>query len=342
MRQTTLGLSLAAALLLGGSAFAADPCTNSFSVDPRLMNLVMPDAGILAGANVTSSVASPLGRFLVTKLTASGHLQNTPFAALGFNPLQDVTEILAATSASQSSPGGLVMMLGTFPVDKLSALATSGSNKNWQVGAYGGATLFTNLSAKGKATIAFAFPNDSMLIAGDLNSVQAAIDRSTGVNSIDPALAQRVNHFSCTEDQWFTSSASIASLFPADTSSKEPTTGPLAQIAPLLKSIQSFSGGIKFGDTIALTGEAVENSPQNANALNAVIRLGLLMVGSVSSNQKGNQELAGLIQLLQTMQITTNGSNVDLSLNIPESQVESFINSTPIGIFSIRPAANIR
>ncbi len=341
MRQTTLGLGLMAGILLCGSAFAAGPCTNNFTVDPRLMNLVMPDAKIVAGANVTSVLASPLGRFLVTKITASGHLQNSPFAAVGFNPLQDVTEVLAATSADHSNPGGLVLLLGTFPVDKISALVNSGSNPNWQMTTYAGATLFTNTNSQAKITAAFAFQaNNSILIAGDTTSVKAAIDRSTGVNSIDPALAQVVQQLSCTQDEWLASSASLASLFPAQANTNAPATGPIAQVLPLLKSIQSFNGGVKFGDPIALTGEAVENSPQNANALNAVIKLGLVMVGSLASNQPGNQELTALVQLLQTMQVTTSGSNVDVSLNVPESQVESLINSAPI--FKVSPAAHVQ
>lgn len=339
MRQTTLGLSLAAALVLAGSAFAQNPCTTSFAVDPRLMNLVMPNAKIMAGANVTSAISSPLGQFLVNKLAASGNLQNSPFAALGFNPIQDVTEILAATSADKSSPGGLVLMLGTFPVNNLVALAQSGGNTKWQVTNYGGATLFTNTNANGKVTIAFAFPpSNSILIAGDLPSVKAAIDQSAaGSSSIDPGLAQTVNQLSCSEDEWVASSASLASLLPPQPNSSTSATGPFAQVLPLLQSIQGFSGGVKLGDPVALTGEAVENSPQNANALNAVIKLGLLMVGSVSTGQQGNQELASLLQLLQTMQVTTSGSNVDLSLTIPESQIESLLNNVPF--FKVSPAA---
>lgn len=341
MRQTTLGLSFAAAFLLSASAFAQSPCATSFTVDPQLMNLVMPNARIMAGANVTSAIASPLGQFLVNKLTASGHFQNSPFAALGFNPLQAVTQLLAATPADKSNPGGLVLMLGTFPVQQLSSLVQSGSNTKWQVTSYGGATLFTNTNAKGKVTIAFAFPSNSILIAGDVTSVEAAIDRSTtGASSIDPTLSQTVNQLSCSEDEWFASSASVASLLGAQTNSSTPATGPLAQILPLLQSIQGFSGGVKFGDNVALTVEAVENSPQNATALNAVIKLGLLMVGSVSSGQRGNPELASLVQILQTMQVTTNGSNVDLSLTVPESQVESLLNSA--AILKVSPAADVR
>lgn len=326
MRQTTLGLGFV--LLL---------CGNAFAVDPNLMNLVMPDAKILAGANITNTVSSPTAQFLITKLGGMP-LQQGPFASLGFNPLQNVTEILVACSADPASPGGLFLATGTFPVDKLTALATSDANSKWQVGTYGGAALFT-LTTKENKSIGVAFtPNNSILIAGDLASVKAAIDRSAAANSIDPTLALQVNNLSGTEDEWFVSTASVASLIPSQGDTNAPSTGPLAQVLPLLKSIQGFSGGVKFGDPVMLTAEAVENSPQNAGALNAVIKLGLLMVGGFSSNQTGNQQIAGLVQLLQNTQVTTNGSNVDISLAVPEAQIESLINSAAANA-KLKPAA---
>lgn len=327
MRQTTV----IPALLLCGIAFTA----NAYTVDPNLMNLVMPDAKILAGGNITNTVSSPTAQFLITKLGGMP-LQDGPFAALGFNPLQNVTEILVASSANAASPGGLFLAAGTFPVDKITALATS-PNSKWQVSTYGGATLFA-LTNKQNKTTAIAFPpGNSIVIAGDLASVQAAIDRSTAANSIDPALALQVTNLSANEDAWFVSSASVASLLPPQSGTSAPATGPLAQVLPLLQSIQGFSGGVKFGDPVTLTAEAVENSPQNAGALNAVIKLGLLMVGGLSSNQSTNQELAGLASLLQTTQVTTNGSNVDISLAVPEAQIEKLINSAAINV-KVKPA----
>src|SRR5580658_4992959 len=134
------------AVLLGflssGAAFAADP---------QLMNLVMPDAKVLAGVNATSAVASPFGQFILAKI---GQMPPGFVAATGFNPLQDVSEILAATAADPSSPSGLILARGSFPVDKITAFlagyTTSGGNANWQVTTYGGATLINTTNPKVK------------------------------------------------------------------------------------------------------------------------------------------------------------------------------------------------
>lgn len=331
MLQTTLRLgTLATALILGGNAFA---------VDPQLMNLVMPDAKVLAGANVTSTISSPLGQFLFTKLTASGQFPFQKFtAATGFNPLQDITEILAASAGNPSSPGGLVLLRGNFPVDQITTfINTKGAGA--QISTYGGATLISLPNAEGQIAAAAAFFGNSIAIAGDSASVKAAIDRSTGTNSIDPALAVTVNQLSGSEDEWVASSASPGSLLPSQLTSSAPSTGPAAQVLPLLNNIQAFNGGIKFGDNVALTGAAVMNSAQNAAALNAVIKLGMVLVGS--SAPGANQQFAGLLQALQSMQVTTNGSEVDVSLSVPESQIESVANAHPV-IASVRqsPLAN--
>jgi len=308
MRQIAVLLSL----LTSSTAFAADS---------QLMNLVMPDAKILAGGNETSAVTSPFGQFILSKI---GLIPQDFITATGFNPLQDVSEVLAATAADPSNPGGLVLARGTFPVDKITAALSAGS-ANWQVTTYGGATLIstTKLSATNPNTTvthAVAFLGNSIAVAGDLASVKAAIDRSSGGNAIDPALAVMVNQLSSSEDEWLVSSVSVASLIPANASAK----GPAATVLPVLKNIQSFSGGVKFGENVVFTGQALENSPQNAAALNAVIKLGIALGTSLTAN---NPQLTEAIQVLQAAQVTTNGSDVNLSLSIPEAQIEALVNS---------------
>jgi hypothetical protein len=301
MRQIAVLLSLC----LSGTAFAADS---------QLMNLVMPDAKVLAGVNATSAVASPLGQFVLTKI---GQLPQGFITATGFNPLQDVSEILAATAADPSNPGGLVLARGTFPVEKITGTLSGGSS-NWQVTTYGGATLMSNTNPKEKVASAVAFIGSSIAVAGDLASVKAAIDRSGGTNSIDPALAATVNQLSTSEDEWLVSSVSIGSLFPS--ASADAAKGAAAILLPILQNIQSLNGGVKFGDNVVVSGQAVTNSPQNAAALSAVIKLGITLGGSMVANAA---------QLVQAVQITTNGSEVDLSLSIPEAQIEALVNSLP-------------
>jgi hypothetical protein len=310
MRQTAVLLSF----LWTGAAFAADP---------QLLNLVMPDAKVLAGVNATSVDSSPLGQFILAKI--GGQIPPNFIAATGFNPLQDVSEILTASVADPANPSGLLLARGTFPVDKITAVLTGASGK-WQLTTYGGATLINTTNPKAKVTFAVAFLGNSIAVAGDLASVKAAIDRSTGQNSIDPALATIVNQLSANEDEWLVSSTSVASLIPANAVPSGATTGPAATLLPMLKSIQSFNGGVKLGDNVAFTGEAVASTPQNAAALQAVVKLGIALG-------------AANVPVLQGLQVSTNGSAVDLSLSVPEAQIENLVNSAPV---AVKPVAERR
>jgi hypothetical protein len=332
MRQTAVLLSLLSCFALSGTAFAADA---------QLMNLVMPDAKILAGVNVTTAENSQLGQFLLSKIGLIGGIPQDFVAATGFNPLQDVSEILAATSADPSNFTGLLLARGTFPVDKLGPLLAG--KTNLQLTTYGGATLISTTNPNQKVAHAVAFLGNSIAVAGDLVSVKAAIDRSTGANSIDPALAITVNQLSGSQDEWLASAASIGSLIPATPAAGTPAlANPLANtVLPLLKSIQAFNGGVKFGDNVTISGEAVTSSPQNAAALNAVIKLGVMLAGSASANTVANTQLSAATQFLQTLQVTVNGAAVDLSLSIPEAQIEALVNSVPApakAAASVRPA----
>ncbi|MDQ1471264.1 MAG: hypothetical protein QOJ99_2744, partial [Bryobacterales bacterium] len=79
------------ALLLSASAFAADQ---------QLLNLVMPDAQIMAGANVTTAKISPFGQYLLTQIGANDKGLQDFITKTGFDPRQDVTEILAASTGN--------------------------------------------------------------------------------------------------------------------------------------------------------------------------------------------------------------------------------------------------
>ena len=95
------------------------------------------------------------------------------------------------------------------------------------------------------------------------------------------------------------------------------------QITGILKDVQSSSGGVKFAEqTVNITGQAIADTPENAGALGDVIRL---IVTLVSTNSGANAQAAAAAQLLQSLQITTEGNAVNLALTVPESQLEAFL-----------------
>ena len=140
-------------VLLTGLIFCA---ASGFAADSQLLNLVMPDAQVMAGINVVNAQMSPLGQFLLNKFSATpGNLDSLQkfIQETGFDPRTDVTELLAASSGNTASPTGLLLAKGNFNVSQfLSVLAT---DKTHQVSNYGGATLITATDATQNQAIAF-------------------------------------------------------------------------------------------------------------------------------------------------------------------------------------------
>jgi hypothetical protein len=288
-----LTLALAALLAFGPSAFAADS---------QLMNLVMPDAKVLAGVNVTSALTSPLGQFALQQLHVGA-------AMPAFLRPDNITEVLAASAANPGSPAGLLLMKGTFdPSAIIAALAAAPKQPSYNVSTYAGATLITFPKN------AVAFIGSSIAVAGDPASVTAALDRSANTNTLDAVLMAQVGNLSATEDAWVVSTASPGALLPANAPAQA------AQASQFLANVQSFSGGVKFGQDVPVTLDVVANSPQNAEALGNVVKLLITMAGSASNS-------GPLPSLLQNLQVNTSGSTLDLAVTIPEAQIEALISA---------------
>ena len=301
------GSRLAFLLLAAGSC--------AFAADPVLLNLAMPDARVLAGLNATSAKISPLGQFILSQVPgADAHFQAV-VTLTGFDPSQDVAEVLAASAGDPANPAGLLLVRGTFEPNSIIAALTG--KPNVTIETRDGNPLITVSSPKQKLPRGIAFIGTSLAITGDLASVTAALDRSKSSNSIDPALAVQVNTLSTSNDAWFVSAAPASAFVPAKAAA---ATGPAAAVLGLLKSIQSSSGGIKLGSNVQFSAEAVASDAPSAGSLVAVVQLLKALAGS-------SAQLQNALPLIQAIQATTSGNAMDLALTVPESQLESLLTS---------------
>ena len=143
------------------------------------------------------------------------------------------------------------------------------------------------------------------------------------MNSISPALATQVQALSTTEDAWSVSLESLGALIPGTVSpsGSDPIGG---QTLQLVKNIQSSSAGLKFGASVQFTAQAVADTPQDASALGDVIKM---LVSLAAMSTSSSKDGAAIAQLLQTLQVSTSGSTVNLSATVPEAQVESLLNA---------------
>ena len=327
MRQTAF------AIFFGALVAASLP-----AADQQLLNMVMPDAKIVAGINVDSARNSPFGSFLLAQLPATDPSFQKFVNISGFNPRTDLQEILVATVGQGTAPvdgaavvagaggqtepkhatappvRGLFMARGNFQVDKISVMATTEGKQNIQT--YNGVTLISD--PKDAHAAAVAFIGNNFMVAGDLASVKAAVDRRTGANSIDPQLTTKVNSLSASQDAWAVSIAPLTSL------SAGAATDPTLQGAlggDIFKKITQTSGGIKFGSQIEMTTELVALDEKNASALGDVVKFLAGMASMNSGPAKGAPPV--IMTLLQSLNVQTQGTTVNVTVSAPEDQVKA-------------------
>jgi hypothetical protein len=312
MRQSFAGIAVTVSMALLSA--------NAFGADSQLLNLVMPDAQVMAGMNITNSEVTPLGTFILSKVSGSADLQQL-IAQTGFDPRKDLTEVLAASNGNTATPSSLVLAKGTFDVPTIVA-AIKAKSTTQQISTYDGATLITGTAAADKNAIAFL--GTTIVLAGDAASVKAALDRSGAVNSINPALATQVQALSTSQDAWSVSLASLGSLIPAGAASSAPGDGMGGMVAGLAKNIVSSSAGVKFGASVQFTAQAVSDNAQDASSLADVVKMVASLAAMSAAN---NPQMAGVAQLAQSLQVSTSGATVNLSASLPEAQVEALLSS---------------
>ena len=113
-------------------------------------------------------------------------------------------------------------------------------------------------------------------------------------------------------------------IWPAPSLGTASAAGMAGQALSLVKNIQQCSAGLKFGDTVQFTAQATADTAEDAGALGDVIK----MVASLAAMGAGNnKDMVAIAQLLQSLKVTTAGTTVNLSAAVPESQIESLLQS---------------
>jgi len=279
------------------------------AADPQLLHLVMPDATVLAGVNVDQAKATPFGQYVLTTLLQSQDQQLQKLATLtGFDPRRDVHELLLASTSAPGNKTGLALARGVFDPAKIAAAAQPAGAG---VETYGGVFIIEDPQHRN----GFAFLDSTLVVAGDLANVKAAIDRRAGGPTIPTALAAQVNQLSSAQDAWAISTVPPSTLKPP--AAAPPDAG--AKLQNALQKIESASGGVKFGAVVVLTGQARTATPQDASSLGDVLQF---LVNMAQLQDSQHPEAAALAQSLV---VSTQGSTVKITLSVPEDQIQQLV-----------------
>jgi hypothetical protein len=161
-----------------------------------------------------------------------------------------------------------------------------------------------------------AFLDNTVVIAGDLDSVRAAIDRRAAAIGITPELANKIGQASSTQDAWLVSLVPVSAF--AAVAPDRNVRGALQ--GDLLKSIQQGTGGVRFGAVIEVSGEITATTAQDATSLADVLKFFLNM--AQTNAPAGAAQFVGLIKNLT---VNTDANSVKLSVAIPETDLETLI-----------------
>src|SRR5581483_4432643 len=151
------------------------------ATDSQLLKLVMPDVKVMSDVNVATAKSTLFGQFVLSQLPTAD--VSKLIALTGFDPAQDLNELLCASNGSQGSQ--LALATGLFDPNKPANLAK-------QDGAvtelYGPVMIYENPAKTGGV----AFLNSGLRAAGDIADVKAAIDRQTAPTTLPKSLTDEI------------------------------------------------------------------------------------------------------------------------------------------------------
>jgi hypothetical protein len=308
MRQAVVKVLPAGLIALGLCA----PWAVGAGVDPALLAMVSPDSKMLFGIQVIQTQSSPLGQYLLSQLQLDRNT-NQVMAAAGFDPRRDLREILAASGEGLN---GLLLGRGSFQPAKISKAAVQAGAASTTYRGIGMLTL--SGSGKRQQTGSIAFLDTSTVVAGDVDTVKATIDRhAAGSAAFLGPLADRARQISSTNDAWLASLAPPAAL-----TSAAQGVGQLGPFQNLLQSALQLSAGVKFATTqVTLSAEIIARSAQDAQSMADVLRFfaGMLQSSGSGPNAPKTPSLA------DAAQISSTGSAMHLVISVPEQQMEQLL-----------------
>ena len=281
------------------------------AADSQMLGLVMPDVKIIGGINVDQAKASPFGQYVLAQMAPQDQQLQSLQTLIGFDPRQDVHELLVASTAA-SGHMGLVMARGMFDPGKIAAAAQLGGAKSE---AYNGATILENK----EQTAGVAFLDATLAVMGYIPAVKAAIDRQKTPTVLPPALASQVSEWSLSQDAW------AVAIVPPSTIQRQPKAPQVPMIGQLagIQLIQHAAGGVKFGANVVVKVQAETDTAQNATNLVGALQL------LANLAQAQSQQNAQTAALWKSMTITAQGALVSLTVSLPETQLEEVVKPHP-------------
>ena len=278
------------------------------AADPILLNLVMPDATVIAGVNVQQAEGTQFGQFILNQMQTQNAQMQQLVTLTGFDPRKDVRELLVASSGGPQSKVGLALARGTFDVSKLTAAATLAGVVTET---YNGVTI---LEEPKQEQAGIAFLDATTVVAGDVASVKGAIDRQKLAQPLPASVLLQINHWSTSQDAWAITTVPPTSLAPAGANAKP---NPMQNVA---KNVLAAAGGVKFGSVVVFTGQATCDTAQNASTLGDMVKLLI----NIAQMQQTNPDPTAAA-LIKSVTVAATGAVLNVSASLPEDVFQQML-----------------
>lgn len=282
------------------------------AADPQLLSLVMPDAKVVAGVNVDQAKTTPFGQYVLSQVQTQDPEMRKLETLTGFDPTRDVRELLVASNglsgATKASQTGLFLARGTFDPNRITTAATADGGVTET---YKGVTIIEDP----KHTHGVAFLSTSLVVAGDIANVKGAIDRQNNASVLPASLTVQINQWSLSQDAWAISTVPLSTLHPPADAPKVPGLNGGANFG----TIQSAAGGVKFGALVVVTAQAQADNAQDATQMGDAIKLLAMLAQMQAAKEPAAAALA------QSLQVSTSGSTLNVSVSLPEDQLQQLV-----------------
>jgi hypothetical protein len=272
--------------------------------DTALLTLVSPDAKAIGGIDVTQTRNSPFGQFLLSQMKEDDAGFREFMNATGFDPRNDLNYVVFASPA-EGSKRGVVIARGRFNGPQILAAAKA---KGATTVNYRGIDLLQH------GTSVLAVIDGQLAIAGDDAMVKAAIDRRALSGPAAVPLVQKASTFSTRYHSWMVTSGMNTRLPQMGGRPGAPN--------PAFESILETGGGVNFGTVIQIEGEALTKTDADAKAL---VQIAQFLTGMMALNQDKSPQAQQIQNILQTLDVKTQGTVVKMSLRVSETDLEEII-----------------
>ncbi|MBZ5499477.1 MAG: hypothetical protein LAP85_24020 [Acidobacteriia bacterium] len=305
---------LAITIAVVGLAYYSDFAARAFHQNlPEAINYLPADTQAVFGMNVQKFIASPVYSQIMEKHSQEIGTNLAEFIdKTGVDPRRDLDYIIGAGRASQQKGAGVIIAVGRFNPDQITAFINSQAIINNHTTPikldYNGATvlMIPETSANGaKLEKGIAFLNNSQIVLGDLESIHAVLDayKRGPVAGSNANISAMVANLDPKEMFWFAGDATVLAKVPPNT-----------PFLPSLSAIQNVFGTLDLTTTINGRVTVTARDATAAGQLADFAR-GLVALGNLAGSQ--NPDLAALVAGVHIVQNTQNANRFDITLTVP-------------------------